>query len=482
MAASVARRAVVVGLGASGAAVVRTLRTEGWDVVVVEDHEPLPGSEAASRVATARAAGAVVLVEPVPGVVADAVADAELVVPSPGVDVRHVALAAAAQRGVTVRGEIELAWERAVAPIVAITGTNGKASTSALVAGALTAIGRRVVVAGAGGEPLLDAVGRDADVLVVPVSSAQLEHTSRFRPRVAVHLNQAPPPQEPPGSLAGHAAAKARFAGNLTADDLLVVNLDDPWSAAMAGDVAARVDGVTLVPGSAGAWRPNAPLDDADAALVDPAGRVVVAVADLPLRLPHQILDALAAAAVAADLGVDHATIAGVLATAVALPHRTTLVGRWNGRTFYDDAEATNPHATVAAVRAFPSVVLLAGGSRPGPGLDRLRDVASHLRAVVTFGEAASEVEAVLHGLVHVQRAGSAREAVALAAADAREDDVVLLSPACPPDDPRRSADDVGADFIDEVHRLAGDAPDTATPTTPGGDAAHPLDDPWEGR
>jgi UDP-N-acetylmuramoylalanine--D-glutamate ligase len=469
MAAWTPRRAVVVGLGASGAAVVRTLRTEGWDVVVVEDHEALPGSDAAARVATARAAGAVVLVEPAQAAVADAVADAELVVPSPGVDVRHVALVVAAERAVTVRSEIELAWERAVAPIVAITGTNGKASTSVLVAAALAASGRRVVVAGAGGEPLLDAVGRDADVIVAPVSASQLEHTSRFRPRVAVHLNQAPRSGEPPGSLVGHAEAQARFAGNLTTDDLLVVNLDDPWSAAMAGDVAARVEGVTLAPGLAGAWRPTAPLDDPAAQLVDPAGRAVVAVADLPLRLPHQILDGLAAAAAASGVAVDHATIAGVLRSAVGLPHRTTRLGRWNGRTFYDDAEATNPHATVAAVRAFPSVVLLAGGARPGPGLDRLRDVASHLRAVVTFGEAASDVEAVLHGLVHVQRAGSVRDAVALAAADAREDDVVLLSPACPPDDPRRSADDVGADFAAEVHRLTGDAvPDP--------------DDPWEGR
>jgi UDP-N-acetylmuramoylalanine--D-glutamate ligase len=477
MAAEAARRAVVVGLGASGAAVVRTLRTEGWDVVVVEDHEALPGSDAAARVATARALGADVLVEPTPVAVADAVSAAELVVPSPGVDARHVALVVAAEHAVTVRAEIELAWERAVAPIVAITGANGKASTSALVAAALTATGRRVVVAGAGGEPLLDAVGRDADVFVAPVSAAQLEHTSRFRPRVAVHLNEAPRADEPPGSLAGHAEAKARFAGNLTADDLLVVNLDDPWSAAMAGDVAARVEGVTLAPGLAGAWRPTAPPDDPAAALVDPAGNVVVAVAELPLALPHQIVDGLAAAAAASDMGVDHGTIAGVLTTAAALPHRTARVGRWNGRTFYDDAEATNPHATVAAVRAFPSVVLLAGGSRPGPGIERLRDVASHLRAVVTFGEAASDIEAVLHGLVPVQRAGSVREAVALAAADAREDDVVLLSPACPPDDPRRSADDVGADFAAEVRRLAGDSPDPAAP-----DVTGHLDDPWEGR
>jgi UDP-N-acetylmuramoylalanine--D-glutamate ligase len=147
--------------------------------------------------------------------------------------------------------------------------------------------------------------------------------------------------------------------GSQAGDDLLVANVDDPWSARLAVAAPARVVGVSLDPGREGAWRPSGPIGAPGTTLRTPEGDEVAVVERLPQRLPHQLLDALAAAAAAVELGVDLGTVRAQLEAFTGLPHRMTFVGEWNERAFYDDSRAINPHATLAALAGLDSVVLI---------------------------------------------------------------------------------------------------------------------------
>jgi UDP-N-acetylmuramoylalanine--D-glutamate ligase len=184
----VAERALVVGLGISGLAVARGLRQEGAQVVVVDDD---PGAPVLARAAELDAAGARFVARPDAAALESLVAASDVVVPSPGVPIRHPVFALAAARRVPVRGEVELAWRQAHAPLVAVTGTNGKTTVTGLITDMLVASGLGAVAAGNIGLALSDAVGRQADVIVAEVSSFQLQFTDSFRPAVAVWLNLA---------------------------------------------------------------------------------------------------------------------------------------------------------------------------------------------------------------------------------------------------------------------------------------------------
>lgn len=450
---------VVVGLQRTGAAVVNHLAGRE-SVIVVEDR---PGSDAgyAERAAAARRAGARVVEAPDEATAARLGARASLVVPSPGVPERHPLLAAALASGVPVRSEIELAWRVARAPIVAVTGTNGKTTVTSLIARALEASGRRAVAAGNVGLPLIEAVGGDPDdpgdpgpdVLVAEVSSFQLRFTDAFRPLVAVVLNVDADHLDWHGSLGAYREAKARIFANQRGDDLLVADLDDPVARSFLDRAPARTQGVsaTGAPGAdwtvAGGW------------LTGPEGARLVPVADLPGPAPHQVGNALAAAAAAIAAGADRDATAGVLRDGAGLHHRVELVGQAGGVSYYDDSKATNPHATVAAVEGFDRVVLVAGGRNKGLDLGVLRRLAPRLRAVVAIGEAGPEVLDAFDGTgVPAEAAASMAAAVAAAARRARPGDAVILSPACASFDWYPDYAARGRDFAAEVGRRAGAA------------------------
>ncbi len=444
---------VVVGLQRTGAAVLRHLAGRR-PLVVVEDR---PGADAgyAGRAAAARRAGAQVVEAPDDAAAARLGAGASLVVPSPGVPERHSLLAAALAAGVPVRSEIELAWRAARAPIVAVTGTNGKTTVTTLVAAALEASGRHAVAAGNVGFPLVEAVDADPDpdVLVAEVSSFQLRFTDAFRPSVAVVLNVDADHLDWHGSVDAYREAKARIFANQRDDDLLVVDLDDPVAGAFAGRAPARVQRVSAsgAPGAdwavAGGW------------LTGPAGERLMAVSELPGRAPHQVANALAAAAAAIAAGAGPEATAAVLRRGAGLHHRVELVGQAGGVSYYDDSKATNPHATVAAVEGMDHVVLVAGGRNKGLDLRVLRRLAPRLRAVVAIGEAGPEVLDAFEGTgVPAEPASSMEAAVAAAARRARRGDSVILSPACASFDWYSDYAARGRDFAAEVGRLAGAA------------------------
>ena len=426
--------AVVVGFGVTGRAAVEHLRAAGWRVVVVDD------------AATAATGDAVAAVGATLGTVAD-VAEADLVVPSPGVGPAHPVFAMAHAAGAVVVSEVELGWRSAPGKrYVAVTGTNGKTTVTTLVAAMLAAEGMRVVAAGNIGLPLVTAVGGDADVVVAEVSSFQLAYTEHFRPDVAVWLNLAPDHLDWHRSMHDYARAKARIWANQGPDGVAVVNADDALVMAAAAGAPGRV--VTFGTAGDGAdWSVDA------GRLRGPQGPVM-AVADLPRSFPHDVANVLAAMAAASAAGAGPAACAAGAARVEGLPHRVQLVGEAGGVRYYDDSKATTPASVLAALRGFDSVVLIAGGRNKGLDLRPLAGEGHRLRAVVAIGEAAREVEAALEDVAPVIVATSMSDAVRRAAAEARSGDAVLLSPACASYDWYRSYAERGEDFTRHAQAL----------------------------
>jgi UDP-N-acetylmuramoylalanine--D-glutamate ligase len=424
----------VIGLGVAGASAARRLAEHGWDVSVVEDRP----SDASRR----RAADLGVEVMEAPVEVATLVDAADVVVPSPGVPVAHAAIQHALATGTAVWTEFELAARWSTIPMVAITGTNGKTTVTTLVEAMLRASRMRTTSAGNTDVPLVDAIEDDLDVIVVEASSFRLEFTETFHPSVAVWLNLAEDHLDWHPTMEEYAAAKSRIWAAQTAADVAVVNAEDPVVLAHAAGAPSRVVTFGL---AAGDWHV------ADAALRMPDGRDLLPIDELWRSLPHDCTNALAASAAALAAGATEDGVRSALRDFRGLPHRLALVGDDGDVRFYDDSKATDPHAAVAALRAFESVVLIAGGRNKGLDLSVLRDEADHVRGVVAIGEAAAEVEAAFAGLRPVARASSMDEAVATARGFARSGDAVVLSPACASFDWYRNYGERGDDFARAV-------------------------------
>ncbi|MCU0281286.1 MAG: UDP-N-acetylmuramoyl-L-alanine--D-glutamate ligase [Acidimicrobiia bacterium] len=304
----------------------------------------------------------------------------------------------------------------------------------------LQASGRRAAAVGNIGVPLSDAVGGEWDALVVEASSFQLRFTEAFRPRAAVLLNVAPDHLDWHGDFTAYLEAKARIHRNQGPGDLLVYDADDPGARRAVAGARSRllpVSGLRRPAGGSGPeagrlWLGEVPLDLGDRA------------AD-----PIFLVDAAAAGSAALEMGATPDGVAEALRSFRPPHHRREEVGRWGGVAWVDDSKATNPHAAVAAIRAFGSVVLIAGGRNKG------LDVASicaepGLRHVIGIGEAGPEmVAAARSGTL----AGSLEEAVALADALARPGDTVLLAPGCASFDMFRSYAHRGDEFAAAVRR-----------------------------
>jgi UDP-N-acetylmuramoylalanine--D-glutamate ligase len=430
----VAERALVLGLGIAGASAARRLAQRGWSVTVVEDR-PTDASRA-------RAAELDVEVVEAPADVTSLVDAADVVVPSPGVPVGHPAIQHALASGVRVWTEFELAARWSTIPMVAITGTNGKTTVTTLVESMLRESGLRTLAAGNTDIPLVDAIEEELDVVVVEASSFRLEFTETFRPRVAVWLNLAEDHLDWHPSMEAYAAAKARIWAAQGPDDVAVVNAEDPVVVAHAAAAPSRVVTFGL---AAGDWHV------AGGSLVRPDGSELVAVADLWRSLPHDCTNALAAAAAALAAGATEDDVRAALRSFQGLPHRLVLVGDDGGVRYYDDSKATDPHATIAALRSFASAVLIAGGRNKGLDLSVLGEEAGHVRAVVAIGDAAPEVVAAFEGRVPVTEAPSMDAAVAAARAFAEPGDAVVLSPGCASFDWYRNYGERGDDFARAV-------------------------------
>ncbi|HEX2501971.1 MAG TPA: UDP-N-acetylmuramoyl-L-alanine--D-glutamate ligase [Methylomirabilota bacterium] len=443
------RAVTVVGLARSGVAACRLLgalgaRVTGTDLRASEDLPPE---------ALALAGEGVRLV--VGGHPPEAFEAAELVVVSPGVPVDHPTLAGSRAHGVPVLGEVELAYRTMTAEFVAITGTNGKTTTTALTGALLGESDRPVLVGGNIGRPLAaEALRFAADGWVVAeVSSFQLETTDAFRPRVAAVLNVTPDHLDRHGSLAAYADAKARIFRAQGPEDWAVLNADDPGAAQLASHVRARLLWFSRrQPVTEGAW-----IREGWVTLRLGAGdRGVCPVDEIFLRGAHNLENVLAATACAGALGVPPERLRTAIRAFRAVPHRLEWIRDRGGVAFYNDSKGTNVDATLKALAAFDEpIVLIAGGRDKGQRFDALAAAArGRVKAAVVIGEGRVTLGPALRAVTRVEEAASMGEAVRRAAALAAAGDVVLLSPACASFDLFRDYEHRGAVFTEEVRAL----------------------------
>lgn len=442
----------MVGAGETGLACARHLHAHGVDVALADSRPVPPRAEEARHALPAvemRFGG----FEPewFKGAV-------ELVL-SPGVSPREPAVAAAAARGVPVLGEVELFARMARAPVAAVTGTNGKSTVCAWVQAMASADGRRAALGGNFGPPALSLLPGDPDLYVVELSSFQLETTRTLRPRVAALLNVSPDHLDRHDGFEDYRAAKTRI---FQGAEAAVVWGDDPWLAALGADLGGA--GMRVA-----AFTARTPRDG-EYGLVPHCGRTWlahggarrIALDELALPGRHNALNALAAMAIADELGIGRGAVERTLRSFGGLAHRCELVGRAGGVRWYDDSKGTNVGAAIAAVNGFDApLVLIAGGDGKGADfrpLGRvLRESAPRIRLVVLLGRDASAIRSLIDGHVPAARARNMREAVARARAAARPGDVVLLSPACASWDMYRDYRERGADFRAEVRALRGE-------------------------
>ena len=432
---------LVVGLGVHGRAVAAALASRGLPVTVTDDR-PTDAQRA-----FAEDLGVAFVAAPDDAALASLVEAATEVLPTPGLAERHPVFRLARAAGVPVISEFDLAGRWDDRPIVAITGTNGKTTVTMMVTAMLQASGRRVAAVGNTDVPLVAALSDPAtEIFVVEASSFRLAHSRRFQPAVATWLNFAPDHLDVHESLDRYEWAKARIWADQGPGDVAIGVADDPVVARHLAAAPARHVWV----GAAGGYRlqDGVLLGDDDAELAH-AGQ-------LPRRLPHDISNGLAAAATARAAGGELAAVQDVLRTWQQLPHRVQPVASHDGITYYDDSKATTPHAVLAAVSGFDSVVLIAGGYNKGLDLSGLAGTVPPVRAVVAIGASAQEIHAAFDGLVPVVSATSMAEAVALATGLARAGDAVLLSPGTASFDWYRSYGERGDDFVRAVRQRLG--------------------------
>ena len=435
---------LVVGLGVTGRALLTALLARGEQVRAVDDAPSEAAKEAAAT------AGITLIAAPSPDQLSDAVAGCDTVVVSPGVPAAHPVYDAARNAGAEVLSEIELAWRSTNKPIVAITGTNGKTTVTTMVTDMLNASGISALAAGNIGLPLIEAVAQDADIYVAEVSSFQLEYTAGFRPWVGTWLNFAEDHLDWHPTMDHYAAAKERIWANQGDGDVAIANADDEKASAALACAPTEVH-ITFGVSNDAQWRI---VDDG---IRMPGGEMFLRLADLKRTLPHDLANLTAAAATAIASGASVDACREVARAFTGLPHRVELVAHAGGVQWYDDSKATTPASVLAAVRGFPSVVLLAGGRNKGLDLTVLRDASDHIKAVVAFGESAQEVEDAFRGLRPVESVGSMYDAVRAAASFAEEGDVVLLSPGCASFDWYRNYAERGEDFVRRIKEVVGE-------------------------
>ncbi len=448
---------LVIGLGKSGLACVDVLRRRGVTVFAT-DEKPPERLEAA--IAAVAACGA--------QFVAPAELDALLprltsAVLSPGVPPTSPVVRTINRANLAVIGEIELAYRLCKAPIVAVTGTKGKSTTTALIGHLLRACGRNVRVGGNIGNPLINEVldAGPGDWVVAEVSSFQLETIRSFRPRVSVLLNLAPDHLDRYFSMEEYAEAKYRIFTNQSTADWFVGNLDDPRIASLHwhhGETRVQARQLWFTLGSnteeATMYLRHGSLVYAPVA-GDPRPFPILPREEIPLAGDHNVANAMAALLAALAIGCDPAALREGVRTFLPMPHRLETVAEIDGVTYVDDSKSTNPGSVVAALCAYERpIVLIAGGRAKGTGFEEMGEtIRGRAKALIAIGEAA---DAILReaGDVPAERAESMEAAVRRARELARAGDVVLLSPGCASFDMFLSAEDRGEKFAAAVAAL----------------------------
>jgi UDP-N-acetylmuramoylalanine--D-glutamate ligase len=387
----------------------------------------------------------------------------DLCVTSPGIPPRTSLRTTATAISDRLISEIEFAYENTTKPWVAVTGTNGKTTTTALVAHLLRAGGLRAEAVGNIGYVATEAMQRDdIDILVAEVSSFHMSLIDQFRPKVALLLNITPDHIDWHGSLEKYTADKTRIFENMTEDELAVIDVDDPGSAPFAEQLACR--GVQVARVSRTGRHPGGAALVGDVLTLESEGGPIRLVRsdELQIRGMHNVSNALAAAAAAHALGVDAVDLREGLRTFAPIEHRLEPAGTVAGVDWYNDSKATNPDAVFQALRAFDGrglIVLLGGRNKDNDFHPLAEQVARSARAAVLFGESRIELRDAFEGVdVQTVEAISLHDAVEAAAALAVPGDIVVLSPACASFDEFTCFEHRGEEFKRQVAELTGEA------------------------
>ncbi|HSS79127.1 MAG TPA: UDP-N-acetylmuramoyl-L-alanine--D-glutamate ligase [Thermoanaerobaculia bacterium] len=410
-------RVLVYGLGLSGRAAARLLLAHGATVLAVDD-KGVDAGDLEGKIQLVSAQG-------LPSGI-------DLVVVSPGVPLDRPILSEARAKGVPVIAEVELAFPFLNGPLIAITGSNGKSTTTAMASTMVRAAGLPVEICGNIGEPLADKVdGPQGRVFVVELSSFQIEGIVTLKPKAAALLNLAEDHLDRYGSMAAYADAKRRLFRDMDESGVAVLNADDPETlrtptrarrrlfsrlAPVTDGCFAKVDGqvIEVAPGA-----PDTELFHAS---------------DVPLAGVQNLENAMAAALLARAVDVQPAAIVAALRGFTGLPHRLEKVGEREGVAFYDDSKGTNPGATMKAIEGFAdgTVHLILGGRNKDADLAALTPmIRRKARRAYLIGEATEDFAAALEGAVPFERSETLDRAVRSAADQAQPGEAVVLSPAC---------------------------------------------------
>jgi len=442
------KRVLVVGLARTGEVV--SLFAAGYGATVTATDEK-PESELAATAEKLRAAG--VKLE-LGGHTPETFLDKDLIVLSPGVPANLPPLMHARAAGIPVWSEIELAWRFLRGKLVAITGSNGKTTTTALVAHILKTAGIQTLVGGNIGTPLLALVESSADstVTVAEVSSFQLETIEAFRPEIGVLLNLTPDHLDRHASFEEYATAKMRLFENQLDRDAAVLNADDP-------EVTKRMPSKGQIfwfsrqkRVAAGAF-----LRDGQIVFRHDGEEVTVGRRDeIPLRGEHNVENVLAACAAAYLAGAEPGAIASGVKSFRAVEHRLEFVAEIGGVEFFNDSKATNVDAALKAIEAFPGplIVILGGKDKGSPYTPLIEPLRQRARMAILIGAAADRIAADLGEAVPYVHAGTLDRAVQLAMSGAQPGDTVLLAPACSSFDQFENYEHRGRAFKELVHSL----------------------------
>ena len=409
---------LIGGFGVAGRSAYQLVRQLGAHAVVFEDggNRPEEGVETISTLEE----------------LASRIDLFDLVVVSPGIGPSHPLYS----RPGKVASELALARRYCDAPIIAVTGTNGKTTVTTLISRMLSESGIENLAVGNIGEPISAHVLAAPSLLVVEASSFQLAYTDSLAPAQAAFLNFAPDHLDWHGSMEAYLAAKARVAEGMAAGAPIWVPAgDERISAAISASPGDR----------RAVFGPEAEVVDGTVRI---GGVEVAEVSALRRSFPHDLVNFCFAGAMAMHAGADAASVGAVMEDFAGLPHRMELIGEVEGHAVYNDSKATTPDAVLCDMQSIGHAVLIAGGRNKGVDLGPLATLAPRLTAVVAIGEAADEVaEAFDASGIEVARAGSMDEAVGRAFGLASHGDAVVLGPACTSWDSYRSYAARGEDF-----------------------------------
>jgi UDP-N-acetylmuramoylalanine--D-glutamate ligase len=447
------QRVLVVGLGKSGVASALFLKARGARVTVSDSKPP---DELQAAIPTLLDAGIAVETG---GHGERTFQGQDLIVVSPGVPVDAPPLVQARSLGEKVIGEIELAARFFPGKIVAITGSNGKTTTTTLAGEIIVAGGLSAVVGGNIGTPAISLVEgtRAETIAVLEVSSFQLETIETFRPRIAVVLNITPDHLDRHRTFDAYTDAKARIFENQQADDFAVLNADDPTCVKLASRTLAQVYWFSRKK----EVQQGAYVNAGRVFFRNPKGqREIMQVSEIPLKGSHNVENVLAATCVGALNGVEAGVIRQAVVTFKAVEHRLEHIATIQGVDYYNDSKATNVDATIKALESFPANIhLILGGKDKGSDYTVLNDLLrQRAKRVYTIGAAATKIESQIAGTVEIVHAETLENAVKRAAQSAKTGDIVLLAPACASFDQFRSYEHRGKVFKDAVRALAAEA------------------------